>query len=137
MNKTQISLSLCLLKLYNPQTSSTQFIVISNYPELQPLTNTSKPKSVVVTPQCPECERESARYSSNYYRNHDLSLFLCGSCYPKQDHCNKCNAKVSTFHKKGKCSDCRRLFCYPKCIKGCAGCGDSFCDNCPHSCHGC
>lgn len=87
---------------------------------------------------CTKCKEHVKRFSHSYYKNHDLSLFLCDDCYTKQTECCTCHRKLSSFSDGSKrCSDCRRLFCYPKHIQGCAGCGNTYCDDCPHSCHGC
>lgn len=90
------------------------------------------------TNNCPKCKEHVKRYSPIYYKHYDLSLFLCDDCYTKQTACCTCHKSLSSFSNKAqRCSDCRRLFCYPKHIKGCAGCGNTYCDDCPHSCHGC
>lgn len=97
-----------------------------------------------LTPKVHRCEKcpTKPRYHTERFKNRDTSYFLCNYSYTRQClDCCKRSSKVPDLHgdKSRLCSYCRRVFCYPKCISGCAGCGDEYCDLClgMHSCHGC
>jgi hypothetical protein len=101
-------------------------------------------KIITLAPQVHKCEKctNQPRYRADRFKGHDISYFLCDYSYTRQKlECCKCNKRVPDLHgdKSRLCSYCRRVFCYPKCISGCAGCGDEYCDECSkmHSCHGC